>query len=223
MIAARMRTLSHAEARRVYDRIGAHQDSQAFYEDAALAVLLRHGEFATARAVFELGCGTGRVAERLLDAHLPADARYRGVDLSPTMVALAGRRLARFGERAQVALSDGPPAQPDAAASYDRFLSTYVLDLLSDADIAAVLGEAHRLLRPGGLLCLTSLSTGSGPGSRLMARLWSAVHGLAPALVGGCRPLDLRDWIAAPAWRLRHQSRLSPFGLCSEVIVAERC
>ena len=27
-----MRTLSHEEARRVYDRIGARQDTQAFYE-----------------------------------------------------------------------------------------------------------------------------------------------------------------------------------------------
>ena len=34
--------LSRDEARRVYDRIGAWQDSQAFYEDRAIGLLLRH-------------------------------------------------------------------------------------------------------------------------------------------------------------------------------------
>src|SRR5512143_3597440 len=201
------RTLTRDEARRVYDRIGARQDTQAFYENAALAVLLRHGAFAEATRVFELGCGTGRVAELLLDAHLPATASYRGIDLSPTMVGLARARLARFGARAQVALATGDPPRDEPAAAYDRFLSTYVLDLLSDDDIAAVLVEAHRMLVPGGLLCLTSLSTGCGPGSRLVARVWSAVHRWRPALVGGCRPLELLPLLAPEAWAVRHIER----------------
>jgi hypothetical protein len=52
--------LSHRETRRVYDRIGAKQDTQAFYEDVATRELIRHGDFASATAVFEFGCGTGR-------------------------------------------------------------------------------------------------------------------------------------------------------------------
>lgn len=216
------RTLTRDEARRVYDRIGARQDTQAFYENAALAVLLRHGAFGEAARVFELGCGTGRVAELLLDAHLPATATYRGIDLSPTMVDLASRRLARFGARAVVALATGDPPRDEPDATYDRFLSTYVLDLLSDADIEALLAEAHRMLVPGGLLCLSSLSTGSGPGSRLVARIWAAVHRWRPALVGGCRPLELVPRLATSAWSIRHVERLAPFGIPSEALVAER-
>ncbi|HSQ00032.1 MAG TPA: class I SAM-dependent methyltransferase [Candidatus Dormibacteraeota bacterium] len=216
------RTLTRDEARRVYDRIGARQDTQGFYENAALAVLLRHGAFGEATRVFELGCGTGRVAELLLDAHLPATASYRGIDLSPTMVGLARERLARFGARAQVALATGDPPRDEPSAAYDRFLSTYVLDLLSDDDIAAVLVEAHRMLVPGGLLCLTSLSTGCGPGSRLVARVWSAVHRWRPALVGGCRPLDLLPRLEQAAWSVRHAERTAPFGIPSEAIVAVR-
>ena len=52
-----MRTLSHQEARRTYDRIGARQDTQAFYEDVATREVIRHGDFASALAVFEFGCG----------------------------------------------------------------------------------------------------------------------------------------------------------------------
>ena len=35
--------LTPAEARRVYDRVGAKQDAQGWYEDAATDVLLAHG------------------------------------------------------------------------------------------------------------------------------------------------------------------------------------
>ena len=41
-----MRTLSHQEARRTYDRIGSLQDSQGFYEDRATALVVHHGNFA---------------------------------------------------------------------------------------------------------------------------------------------------------------------------------
>jgi hypothetical protein len=85
------------------------------------------------------------------------------------MVALARDRTERFGARATVVLSDGSPPLREPSEAYDRFVSCFVLDLLSDADIDAVLREAHRMLAPGGLLCLTSLATGSGPVSRLLA------------------------------------------------------
>ncbi len=218
-----MPTLSHDQARRVYDRIGARQDTQAFYEDRATRILVSHGEFGTARRVLEFGCGTGRFAFRLLSQHLPQDARYRALDLSPTMVRLARERLAPFGQRAEVALTDGSPPTAEPADSCDRFVSNFVLDLLSEEDIAAVVREAHRILEPAGLLCLSSLSTGTGSFSRLVSRLWVRVQGLRPALVGGCRPLELLAWVTPPRWKLRHHARLAPFGVASEVVVAERC
>jgi ubiquinone/menaquinone biosynthesis C-methylase UbiE len=217
-----LRTLSRQEARRVYDRIGGMQDSQAFYEDRATAELLRHAGFDTARRVFEFGCGTGRFALRLLSEHLPPTAAYRGVDLSPTMVGLARRRLEPFASRTEVALTDGEPPVGEEAGSYDRFVSSYVLDLLSEEDIAAVLREAHRILEPGGLLALSGLSTGSGPMSRVVAGVWSRIHALRPSLVGGCRPLELLGLLPEAEWRVRHHARVAPFAVPSEVVVAER-
>jgi SAM-dependent methyltransferase len=217
-----VRTLSHAEARRVYDRIGSRQDTQGFYENPALDLLVAHADFAAAGSVFEFGCGTGRFAARLLGELLPQDARWRGVDLSPEMVRLARERLAPFGERAQVVQTAGEPATGEPDASYDRFVSNYVLDLLSEDDIRAVLAEAARILRPGGLLCLVGLTTGCTPASRVVARLWSAVHRLSPALVGGCRPLDLTPLLPEDTWSVQTHRRLSAFGVPSEVLVARR-
>jgi ubiquinone/menaquinone biosynthesis C-methylase UbiE len=220
---AHVRTLSRDEARRVYDWIGAKQDTQAFYEDRATDQLLRHAQFDTAQRVFEFGCGTGRFALRLLSEHLPPTASYRGVDLSPTMVRLASRRLEPFAARASVTLTEGEPPVAEAPASCDRFVSNFVLDLLAEEDIRAVLREAHRILEPAGLLCLASLSQGSGAVSRIVGGIWSRVHAFRPSLVGGCRPLDLLGFLPASDWRIRHHARLAPFGLPSEAIVAEPC
>lgn len=217
-----MKTLSHEEARRIYDFIGSKQDSQAFYEDVATRDLVRHGEFATARAVFEFGCGTGRFAKTLLAEHLGAKARYVAVDVSPKMVALARQKLSEFGDRARVVLSDGNPRTSEPAASFDRFVSNYVLDLLSEEDIRSVVAEAHRLLRPGGLLCLASLAPGKDVLSRAVMAVWSFLHGLNPKLVGGCRPIDLLPFLSDNRWKLRHRQGFAPYGLPSEAVIAER-
>jgi ubiquinone/menaquinone biosynthesis C-methylase UbiE len=217
-----VRTLTHEQARGFYDRLGSRQDSQAWYEDVATSDLVAHTELGAAGAVLEFGCGTGRFAEKLLEAQLAPDARYLGVDASPRMVELARGRLERFGERAAVRLTDGDPRLEDADASFDRYLSNYVFDLLSEADMEAAVGDAARLLRPGGLLGLVSLSWGSGLLSGSLARVWSALHRVSPVLVGGCRPIELGGLIGDSRWKLRHRAQVQPFGIPSEIVVAER-
>ncbi len=215
-------TLSHPQARRAYDRIGAWQDSQRFYEDRATNLLVEHGDFGSAESLFEFGCGTGRFAARLLGQYLPESARYRGIDLSPRMVRLAQARLAPYAPRAQVVLSDGAPPTSEPGASCDRFVSNFVFDLLSSEDIRAVLAQAHRMLRPEGLLCLSGLSTGIGPGSRIVAAAIGWIQSKRPALVGGCRPIDLLPFLTNSAWRVEHHFKVARFGLPSEAVVARR-
>lgn len=65
------RTLSHGKAKAFYDRLGRRQDWQAFFEDRAVEDMIEHGCFGRARAVCEFGCGTGRLAQRLLREFLP--------------------------------------------------------------------------------------------------------------------------------------------------------
>lgn len=216
------RTLSHEEARRVYDRIGARQDTQGFYENRPTDLLVTHGRFGSARRVFEFGCGTGRFAARLLAEALPDGAFYHGMDLSPTMVGLAQERIAPFGARARITLSEGGPPADEPTGSCDRFVSSYVLDLLSEAEIGAVLREAHRMLEPGGLLCLTGLTSGFDFASRTLIGVWSRLHRLSPRLVGGCRPIELTTHLPATDWTVLHRETVAPFAVPSEVIVAER-
>jgi len=215
--------LSHTQARRVYDRIGSRQDSQAFYEDRATTLLLQHGVFESAQAVFEFGCGTGRFALRLFKEYLPPAARYHGVDVSPKMVELAQQRLAEYSPRAAVSLTDGRSASSEPMHAYDRFLSNYVFDLLSEEDIRSTLREAQRILCPNGLLCLAGLSTGVGPVSRAVEKMLKWVQAHRPALVGGCRPLDLLPFVRGPDWDVQFHQKVVAFTITSEALVARRC
>jgi SAM-dependent methyltransferase len=212
--------LSRTEVRAVYDRVGARQDTQSVYEAPALDAIVAHGGFDDAHALFEVGCGTGRFVARLLRNHCPPSARYTGVDLSATMVAHARTALAPFAHRATVVHTDGTLRVDRPDGAYDRIIAAYVLDLLSDADVETFLDEAHRLLAPGGRLCVAGLTWGRGL-SRLSALLWDAVHACAPTLVGGCRPMNVRSRLNPARWHVRHATTVTGLGIPSEVLVAE--
>jgi ubiquinone/menaquinone biosynthesis C-methylase UbiE len=217
---AMARTLSLAEARAFYDRFGAKQDLQ-FYENAAVDALLAHARIGEAHRVFELGCGTGRLAARLLEA-LPADARYLGLDISPVMVRLATARLLPWKDRSEVRVADGTMPSAEAAGTFDRFFSTYVLDLLAEDQIHASLAEAHRLLGKGGLLCLAGLTEGTTLLSRVVCRVWSRLYAVSPGLVGGCRPVRLSSHLPPDRWDIQHHEMVVSWGVPSEVLVATR-
>jgi ubiquinone/menaquinone biosynthesis C-methylase UbiE len=214
--------LSHQQAKAFYDRFGRKQDWQSFYEDVATEAVIRNGKFDSAEAVFEFGCGTGRFAAGLLERHLSTDARYVGVDISETMVGLAKERLVGFGSRAGVYLSDGSPQLDFPTATFDRFVSNYVFDLLEVEDIRTVLQEAWRILSKEGLLALVSLTHGCTFVSRLVENLWVAVHDIRPGLVGGCRPISLSALVTEPSWRVIYEKRFSRWGLVSESLVAQK-
>ena len=214
--------LTHEEAKTFYDRFGSKQDWQRFYESRAVDDLNAHLKLNQAQSVFEFGCGTGRLAEILLDHFLPVKAAYTGVDISTTMVSLSRNRLARFGKRVQIIQTNGESKLPFETKSYDRFVSTYVLDLLEDEEIVTLIAEAHRILNSKGLAGLVSLTRGFTLGSWLVGGIWSAVHSLAPSVVGGCRPISLLDFFNPPDWVVRYRTRISAFGVPSEILVAEQ-
>lgn len=214
--------LSKEQARSFYNRFGAKQDWQRFYEGPAVRDLLTHGAFEKAHAVFEFGCGTGGFAEHLLERYLPESSTYLCFDLSTTMVTLTRARLTKYATRAQVHLTDGSPTLPLSDSRFDRFISNYVLDLLPPEDIEVLVHEAHRVLEPEGRLCLISLTYGNSWVSQGVIWLWRRIFRIRPSLVGGCRPVDLLNFISEKMWQVLHHNLVTAFGIPSEVIVARR-
>lgn len=215
------KTISRNEARQFYNKFGAKQDRQGFYEDLALDLMIELGKFPEAENVFELGCGTGRLAGRLLSDCLPASAHYIGVDLSSTMVRLAKDRLASYEGRVTVHLSNGAFEISRYGESFDRLISTYVLDLLSPIDIQECLARAHAAMATRGLFCHCGLTRGTSPILKATSALWTQLHRINPRLVGGCRPLVLADLMPEDQWRLTHRNVVVSTGIPSEVVVAK--
>ncbi len=208
------RGLTQTETEKFYDALGAKQDGAGYYEDVTLAQLTRFADFESATSIVEFGCGTGRFAEEMLRV---SNASYWGCDVSATMIQLSKNRLATFGERVTLVKSSGDVSLPLPDNSADRFVSNYVLDILSAEEIEAVLQEARRILKPNGLLCLTGLTHGKGLFSKTWTAFWNLRFDLNPKWVGGCRPVALREFLAG--WDLVHHDVVAAGGISSEVVV----
>lgn len=213
------RVLGTSAAQAYYDRFGKKQNSQGFYEDPALNELITHAGFEDSQNVFEFGCGTGKFAARLLKNHLPSSALYHGIDISPVMIDLAKQRIETYVDRAHVVLTDSTRQFPLPDNSAHHVVSTYVLDLLSEAAILRFFEEAHRTLIPGGKVCLASLTQGVNLLSRIVSSLWMSIFRLNPAIVGGCRPIILDSFIDFQKWQVVYKKVVTPFAVPSEVLI----
>lgn len=214
--------LERDEIKKFYDNLGKRQDWQAFYENGAIRRLLKYGEFREAGYVFEFGCGTGKFARDLLENHLSENCRYLGIDLSEPMFRLADEKLKPNKDRAAVNLSNGTTELPFPDKIFDRFVSNYVLDILSESEIKQIFDEANRTLNKKGLLCLTSLTCGENFITRPVSNLWQFIHKKNAKFVGGCRPLNLSEFLGEKFWRSKHHSKVSSFGITSEILIAEK-
>jgi SAM-dependent methyltransferase len=102
--------------------------------------VLAHEADLRARRVLDVGCGTGRSAARLAEAH---GARVWGVDPSPEMLEQARRRRApgvgfKAGRAEELPFKD---------AWFERAIMWLVVHLV---DRARAFGEVRRVLVPGG-------------------------------------------------------------------------
>ena len=223
-------TLSRAEARTVYDgfatkgHIGG-KDASSGYGGPAIRALLTMAAFSEANTVLEYGCGQGKLAELVL-AERP-HLKWRGVDQSPLMIERAKERLAQHQDRVQLELlPSGAPEDVAVQGTCDRFVSTYVLDLLSERDMFAVLDKAEASLDPQrGLLLLAGITWGYRDSLKtfFMTLLWTLLYRFRRKMVGGCRPQKLEPYLIARGWRIERSVRTQPSGfpwMTSEVIAA---
>lgn len=98
--------------------------------------------------VLELGAGTGELTAKLL-TRFP-ESTVLAVDHSEQMLAEADRKLATFGDRAELAGGAFPDDYPDASGEYDLVVSSLAIHHLDAADKRALFDAILEALAPGG-------------------------------------------------------------------------
>jgi SAM-dependent methyltransferase len=196
-----------ARTRRLFDRFVAESEeaSVALYSLGSPALLaaasdeivrtLQQWAIATpGRTVLDLGCGIGRIAERLA----PLVGSVRGIDISPKMIGAARRRCAvlrnvRFEVCDGVDLSMCGDGSVDVVLAIDSF--PYVVEV-GEAAVTLHFHEAHRVLRDGGHFVLVNFSyRGDVTADRAdVLRLANAAG--FDVIVPGCAPFALWDGLA---------------------------
>lgn len=145
--AARAQDYFTENAARWDDIRGLHVD-EAEVERALLAAFAGR----KVRELVDMGTGTGRVLELLA----PGIERGIGIDLSREMLAVARANLERAGLSHCMVRQGDVTQLPLPAASADAVTIHQVLHYA--ADPAALVAEAARVLRPGGLLVVVDFA-----------------------------------------------------------------
>jgi SAM-dependent methyltransferase len=152
-----------------FDRAAGYYDQTRGHppDTVAAQTQLLAGELAGAGPVLEIGVGTGRIAVPLAEAGVA----IAGLDLSADMLAVLAAKSPRVpavrGSALELPVADGSVA---------AVIACHVLHLIPDW--RAVVGEALRVLRPGGLFLAARGNVGDGLGADLRRR-FRAAAGLA--------------------------------------------
>lgn len=116
-----------------------------------LIVRLIAGTQDSVRTVLDIGCGTGSLMLPILEAcH---EAEVFGIDFDPTLLALAEKRLAEFGDRAHLVQTDlrGESWLKRVPHSIDAAVSATALHWLSPDQLTQFYAQLGQILRPGAI------------------------------------------------------------------------
>lgn len=206
------------QTRTNYDRLSRWYDLIAGSSERAFALRgLARLDLQPGERVLEIGAGTGALLAELA-RHVGPDGAAWGVDLSLGMCRVAHARLARAGMLSRAAPVCGDAVWlPCPAAAFDAIFMSFTLELFPDAEIAQVLAECRRVLRPDGRVGVVALAQTGEPG--LMSRLYAWAHRRFPAIVD-CRPLPLALILAEHGFRVTAVTAGSLWGLPVEIVLA---
>lgn len=144
--------LDRAGQAEAFDAIGNRYDVAFPHKEGQLASGTWLGDtLPTGSRILDLGCGTGLPTARQL-----SDAGHRvvGIDLSPSMVALA-RENVPDADFHRLDIADLRRGRLGGPGSFDGIAAYFSLLMLPRAEIPYALGMLHDLLRPEGLLALS--------------------------------------------------------------------
>ncbi len=156
--------------------------------------------------ILEVGCGTGHSTIALAGC-VGNTGHVDALDLSPKMVRQAEANVHALELNNRVTFIVGDAMKMDAPdASYDAVFMSFTLELFDRAELAKVLAEIRRVLRPGGRIGVVSVSHEGDDSAALKIYEWSHRH--FPNLID-CRPLYVKQLLEAEGFKITAAETLS--------------
>ena len=206
----------------IYSRTAAFYDAvvaekQAAVKLVAIDMLARQ----SGERLLEVGVGTGWAFQRILAA-TGAENAY-GLDVALGMLEVAHNVTGASGAGAPSLLLGDGRNLPFPNTSIDCVLNTYTFEVMAGPDIASMLDDMRRVLRPGGRAVIVNLTdaTGGGAEDEAMIQDWKARYEADPEFFGGARPLQLSEMLQAHGFEVAARRYVGP-SWPSEVLLAYR-
>ena len=207
--------VSQSEIPQVYDSLSKTYDIWGkIAETRARNRSIELADIHDGQKILEVAVGTGLAFYDIVKKN--PNGTNTGIDLSTGMFSKARKRLQSLsGANYQLKVGNAFKIEEESQ-HIDLLVSSYMFDLIAFNDMDNILTEFKRVLRKGGKLILTNMTTGQSVGSGI----YSMIYRMSPKLFGGCRGIRLSEKLKLNGFevitREYHQQLLFP----SEVILA---
>jgi len=200
----------YSERARFYDVWGKFTESKAQKRSLEIANI-QDGE-----TILEVAVGTGLTFARVLKQN--PSGWNEGVDVTEAMLAKAKERASQSSTtNYRLQLGDAYNLEFENGR-FDLLINNYMFDLLPKADFPQVLGEFHRVLKPGGRLLLVNMAKGK----RWYNHLWESLYKRNETSMAGCRSVSMDTPVEANGFTVVQHEYISQMTFPSEIILAKK-
>ncbi len=173
---------------------------------------------ASGERILEIGCGTGHSTIELAQS-VGDSGHIDALDLAPKMIRQAEANVHALELHHIVSFIVGDAIKvPSDDASYDAVFMAFTLELFDTPELADVLAEIRRVLRPGGRLGVVSVSH-EGDETAVL-RIYECGHKHFPNLID-CRPIYVRQLLQSEGFKIQ-TAEIESMWVPVEIVIATR-
>jgi len=197
----------------LYSRVAAIYDAWTWFtETKSLHAALERARIRDGEAVLEVAVGTGIAFREILKRN--PSGRNVGIDLTASMLRRARQKAERIGVPHELLVADARSLSFEDK-SFDVVVNNNMLGLLPQADLAPILSEMSRVLRPGGRLVIVTMM-------RPATRFADWIYRVGAEWLGGWRAVDIEPLVGDAGFESVSREVVMQLGIPSEVLIARK-
>ncbi len=184
-------------------------------ESKAAEKVFELAEIQNGENILEVAVGTGIVFEEIVKCN--RDGKNVGIDISPSMLAKADKKLATSNHNHYYLNFGNAFALPFKNNQFDLVINNYMFDLLPEEKFEAILLEFKRVLKNPGRVVITNMAYGK----YWFNKFWDWLAKASPSILTGCRPVSLEGYLKKAGFSNIQVVSVSQNTFPSEVLKAE--